>query len=186
MPDMYSGMDGFLGTRASLAIDVVLVASFAVLPVLAWSVWLVRVRRNYQLHKRVQLALLTALLLVVTCFELDMRFGGGWRPRAEASPYFASQSSGGPIWDALFQDALGFDSIPGWVTRSLAVHLVFSVTTLLLWLGAASHGLRRMGNPPQPGRYGSVHRFWGWCTIFDTLLTAISGAVFYWLAFVCC
>ena len=43
------GIDGVLGTRASLGMDVVLVGLIALLPVLAWSVSLVR-RGAYAAH----------------------------------------------------------------------------------------------------------------------------------------
>ena len=42
MPD-YGGINGFLGTRASLMLDVVFLAMFVVVPVLAGSVYLVYV-----------------------------------------------------------------------------------------------------------------------------------------------
>ena len=67
-------MDGFLQTRASIMLDVVFLAMFAVVPLLGWSIHLVRNRRNYALHKRVQLTLGILLLVAVTLFELDMRF----------------------------------------------------------------------------------------------------------------
>ncbi len=69
----YPGIDGFLGTRASLMLDVVFAAMFVVLPVLAWSIQQVRYHRRYVLHKRVQLLLGTVLLVAVTLFEIDMR-----------------------------------------------------------------------------------------------------------------
>jgi len=50
-------MDGFLGTRATLMLDVVFLAMFVVLPVLAASIYLVRARKNYLWHKRIQVAL---------------------------------------------------------------------------------------------------------------------------------
>src|SRR5947207_1895293 len=100
----YGGINGFLGTRASLMLDVVFLAMFVVLPALAWSVYLVKVRRNYALHKRVQLTLGTVLLAAVTLFEIDMRVNG-WEPRAVPSPYWAG----------------------GTVSTLLNVHLVFAV-----------------------------------------------------------
>ena len=42
----YPGIDGFLGTRASLMLDVVFLAMFAVLPVMGWSIWKVRRRAD--------------------------------------------------------------------------------------------------------------------------------------------
>src|SRR5262249_6247353 len=99
--DGYAGINGFLGTRASLMLDVVFLAMFAVLPILGWSIWLVRVRHNFALHKRVQLSLGVVLLLAVTLFEVDMRVNG-WKPRASESPYFHT-----------------------WVVPALTIHLVF-------------------------------------------------------------
>ena len=45
-------IDGFLPFgRGSLMLDVVFVAMFVIVPLLALSLWLVKFRRNYQLHK---------------------------------------------------------------------------------------------------------------------------------------
>ena len=78
-----SGLDGFLGTRASLMFDVVFVAMFAVVPLLGWSVWLVKCRRNYRLHKWLQIMLGAILLVTVSLFEVDVRING-WSQRAES------------------------------------------------------------------------------------------------------
>src|SRR5687768_18524747 len=87
----YPGLDGFLGTRASLMLDVVFIAMFAVLPVLAWSIAQVK-RGHFALHKRVQLALGLVLLVTVVLFEVDIRLHD-WEPRAAGTtespnPYF--------------------------------------------------------------------------------------------------
>jgi uncharacterized membrane protein YozB (DUF420 family) len=154
-------IEGVLGTRASLMLDVVFLAMFAVLPLLGWSVWLVKCRRNYALHKRVQTALSLVLLLTVVLFEMDMRING-WRPRAEASPFY-----------------------PNTVLTVLFVHLFFSVTTAALWTFVLVQALRHFPNPPEPGPHGSSHRLFGWLATIDMALTAVSGWAFYYLAFVC-
>ncbi len=105
------GINGFLGSRASITVDIVFLALFALLPILGWSIWLVRSRRRYVLHKRVQLTLAAVLLLAVIAFEIDMRFISGWTERAESSPYWPSG-----VWTSLY------------------IHLVFSISTALLWL----------------------------------------------------
>ena len=69
-------IDGFLGTRASLMLDLVFLAMFAVLVILAVSIYLVRNRRNFLWHKRIQLVLGLILLVTVTLFEADMRING--------------------------------------------------------------------------------------------------------------
>jgi len=156
----YSGIDGFLGTRASIMLDVVFLAMFAVVPVLGWSVWLVKYRRNFALHKRVQVALGLVLLVAVALFEADMRING-WKNRAEASAYFDT-----------------------WVGKALGVHLVFAVTTALLWVFVIVQALRHFSNPPVPNEYSPRHLFWAKLAAVDMLLTAVTGWVFYCLAFV--
>jgi putative membrane protein len=156
------GVNGFLGSRASLMVDVVFLAMFLVLPVLGWSIWQVKVRRRFLLHKRVQLTLAAVLLMAVTAFEIDMRFISGWRQRAEPSPYWAS----------------------GVVTISLCIHLVFSITSFCLWLYVVIGALRNVPNPPGPSSYSPRHIFWARLAAIDMVLTAITGWIFYWLAFV--
>ena len=75
------GINGFLGSRASIMLDVVFLAMFFVLPVLAWSIWQVKYRRRYALHKRVQLITAAVLLITVVAFEVDMRWISGWTDR---------------------------------------------------------------------------------------------------------
>lgn len=181
---MYPGIDGFLGSRASLMVDFVLVAIVSVVPVLAWSIWLVRVRKNYVLHRRVQLTLAVALLLVITLFEIDVRFVSGWRPRAVASQYYASLDSDGYFWDVVFRSLLRFDYVPSWVARILALHIIFAASTVVLWTTVSGFALKHFGNPPRPGKYGLAHRCLGWLTAVDTVFTAVTGVAFYWLAFV--
>ena len=156
------GINGFLGSRASIMLDVVFLAMFLVLPVLAWSIWQVRSKRNFALHKKVQLIIAFVLLVTVVAFEVDMRWISGWTDRAKLSPYWES----------------------GVVRTSLAVHLVFSASTAALWLYVIIGALNKMPKPPAPCDYSARHKFWAWLAAIDLLLTAITGWIFYWLAFV--
>jgi putative membrane protein len=159
----HTGIDGFLGTRASLMLDVVFLAMFAVLPVLGWSVWVVRYRRRYVLHKRVQLALAGVLLVAVTAFEIDMRFFTDWEQRAVSPPATEPASA---------------------VYAALYVHLCFAVTTSLLWIWVVAQALRRFPRPPAPGEHSRQHLFLGRLAAIDMVMTAVTGWIFYWLAFV--
>src|SRR4051812_3619677 len=107
----YPGIDGFLGTRAPLMIDVVCVAMLAVVLVLAWSVYQVKIRRRFRIHKWTQITLGVVLLVVVVLFEIDIRLHG-WEERA------AAKIGGHP------------DST---VLSALYVHLIFAVSTVILW-----------------------------------------------------
>lgn len=159
-----NGIDGFLGTRASLMLDVVFLAMFAVLPLLGFSIWLVRTRRAYAWHKRIQLTLGAVLLAAVALFELDMRVNG-WRHRAEASPYYGGAESLGLVFPVLY------------------VHLFFAVTTAALWIAVIVRALRNFPAPPAPSAHSAWHRRFGWLAAWDMLLTSLTGWLFYWLAF---
>jgi putative membrane protein len=161
VPPHYSGIDGFLNTRASLMLDVVSLAMLAVLPVLGFSILLVRCRRRYAIHKRIQLTLAAILLVTVVAFEIDMRWLTDWRERAKISPYF-----------------------PDWVMRSLGIHLCFSVSTTFLWVFVVVQALRKIPDPPGPSTYSARHKFWARLAAADMLLTAVTGWIFYWFAFV--
>ncbi len=158
----FAPMNGFLGTRASLMLDVVFLAMFAVVPILGWSIYLVRIKQNYLLHKRVQVTLSLVLLVAVTLFEIDMRFITGWESAAEKSPYYAS----GLVWNAL------------------KVHLVFAVTTACIWTLVVIRALRNIPSPPGPSPHSDWHKRWAWIAALDMLGTAVTGWVFYYLAFV--
>ncbi len=160
-----SGIDGFLGTRATLMLDFVVVAMFAVLPVLGWSIYLVKYRAKYALHKRIQLTLGLVLLVTVLLFEADMRVNG-WRDRALASPY------------------IGHDGSLDWVTTALGIHLCFAVTTSALWAVVIAQALRYFPTPPAPNAHSRWHRRYAKLAAIDLLMTAVTGWIFYWLAFV--
>jgi uncharacterized membrane protein YozB (DUF420 family) len=157
----YAGINGFLGTRASLMLDVVFLAMFLVLPVMGLSIGMVRFRRNYLWHKRAQLILAVVLLTAVAAFEIDMQFVSGWRDRAAPSPYWKTG-----------------------VMTSLDVHLVFSISTFFLWLYVVTGALRNIPRPPGPSSYSRRHAFWARLAAIDLVLTALTGWIFYWLAFV--
>jgi len=162
------GLDGFLGTRASLGMDVVLVGLVALLPVLAWSVSLAR-RGRYLAHKRLQLFIVAALLAAIVVFEIDIRLISDWKIRA----------AGGAAW--------GRPPNVWWPTGvfvALGIHLVFAVSTLVLWTWVVWEALRRFPTPPVPGSHGPRHRVMARLAAADLLLTAVTGTVFYWLAFV--
>lgn len=160
-----AAIDGFLGTRATLMLDVVVLAMVALLPVLAWSIYLAKYRRQYAWHKRVQVTLGIVLLVTVVLFEVDIRLNG-WRDRAADSPYSGTGGS--------------FD----WVMTSLVIHLFFAVTSAVLWLLVMVRGLRRFSNPPAPGPHSAWHKRYGMLAALDMGMTAITGWIFYWLAFV--
>jgi uncharacterized membrane protein YozB (DUF420 family) len=131
-------------------------------PVLALSIRLVK-RRHYQWHKRIQITLAFVLLVAVTAFEIDLNFiTKDWRPLAEPSPYYGN----------------------GWVDYSLWIHLTFAVPTPLLWTFVIIQALRKFPTPAAPSEYSRRHARWAWLAAIGMSLTAVTGWVFYYLAFV--
>ena len=146
-------------------LDVVFLAMFIIVPVLAWSIVLVR-KGKHQLHKRLQLVMATVLLVAIIVFEVDLRFFTDWRAKAEPSPYFANDGSWNVVWILLF------------------VHLAFAVPTSILWGWVVAVALRRFPKPPQPNEHSRNHRLTGRLAGIGMLCTALTGWGFYWLAFV--
>src|SRR3954453_21182860 len=131
----FPGIDGFLGTRAPLMIDVVCLAMIGVVLVLGWSVYQVKIRRHYQLHKWTQVTLGAVLLVVVILFEVDIRLHG-WEERE------ANAIAGRP---------------PQAVYTALYVHLVFAVSTVILWPITIDLAVTSFNHPPQPGPHSRIH-----------------------------
>ena len=156
-----SGIDGFPGTRGSLGMDVVVVGLLAVLPILAWSVHVVRSRRDFATHKRLQLLIAGALLACIVIFEIDVRIVSDWKERARPSPWW-----------------------PAGVLGMLGIHLVFAVSTLVLWVWTIWEGLAKFPSPPAPGGHSPRHRLMGRLAAIDLVFTTITGLTFYWLAFI--
>lgn len=146
-------------------LDFVFLAMFAVVPIMFWSIHQVKNKQRFLLHKRVQIALGIILLVAVTAFEIDIRFSG-WRHLAEASPYYSE------TWTE------------GWVNWSLWIHLFFAITTCAIWLYVIPAAIKRFPQPPAPGEYSAKHAFWAKLAAFDMTMTAITGSIFYYLAFV--
>lgn len=157
----FPGWDGFLGTRASLMMDLVVVAMFLVVAVLVVSIQLVK-RGHYLTHKRIQLTLAFLLLLTVTGFEIDVRVNG-WRGRA------AGEIGGSP------------SPVVFW---ALYVHLLFAISAVVLWPIVVTRALRNFPNPPAPALHSVSHKRWGRLAAWTMVLTAVTGWVFYGLAFV--
>lgn len=166
-PPDYPGIDGFLPFgRGSLMLDFVFLAMFVVVPLLFLSLWLVKYRRQYQWHKTLQLTMAVVLLVAVVLFEVDIRVNG-WEERAAASPYF---------------DLANKWTCPAGL--ALIIHLMFAVPTPFLWTAVIVQALRKFSRPPGPGPHSRSHARWATLAAMCMFMTAGTGWIFYWLAFV--
>ncbi|MGI9516845.1 MAG: DUF420 domain-containing protein [Pirellulaceae bacterium] len=142
-------------------LDFVVVAMVVLVIVLAASIYLVRVRRQFRLHKQIQLVTAIMLLVTVVAFEVDVRFFTAWRTLAAESAWYES----------------------GMVDLSLWVHLFFAIPTPLVWIYTIVMAVKKIPADPRPCEYSPRHRFWGWTSSILLLMTAITGWIFYVLAF---
>jgi hypothetical protein len=160
-------LPGFIpGSRGSLMLDVVFLAMFLIVPLMGLSIYLVKYRRRFLLHKWMQVWMGLVLLVAVVAFELDMRFFTNWESMAADSPYWVEGQ-----WNAVWY--------------SLVVHLCFAIPTPLLWIFVIVQALRKFPNPPHPNKYSPNHIFWARTAAIEMTLTAVTGWVFYVLAFMC-
>ena len=153
--------DGFLGYPASLMLDVVVCALAVVVPTLLFSLYAVKIRRNYALHKRLQIALGVVLLVAVGLFEIDMRWQGGFEA------ILAKRAR--PLTSA---ELAAFKTL-------LAVHLCFAISTVLLWGTTLAFALKRIPNPPVPSPHSRIHKVLGWLSAIDITLTSVTGLMVY-------
>ena len=165
--DGESMSDGFLGFRTSFMLDAVVCARVLVVPAIVTSLYLVKVRRNYLAHRNIQLALAAVLLVAVGAFEVDMQLvQGGWENvvAKRVVPLSPEQLAS--------------------VQRILWIHLVFAVSSPVLWGVTITLALKRIPNPPAPCPHSHLHAKLGWASTLDLTLTSITGLWFYYVAFV--
>ncbi|MFO0978837.1 MAG: DUF420 domain-containing protein [Planctomycetaceae bacterium] len=159
---------GFLGYPTTFMLDFVVCALVLVVPLLLLSLWLVKFRRQYLAHKRLQIVLGVVLLAAVTAFEVDVQLvHGGWEK-------IVSRQN-------LDEAALAakIASVRPW----LLVHLVFAITTPFLWVATIVLALKRFGSNPMPGAHSKLHSLLGWASTIDITLTSVTGLLFYYVAF---
>lgn len=159
--------DGFLGNDASFMLDVVVCALLLVVPLLVYSLYLAKIRRQFLQHRNLQVTLGILLLITVAAFEIDMHLiHDGWEGIVKRR---------NPVLTAT---ELAF------VRQVLQVHLVFAVSTPFLWATTLGLALMRMPSPPAPCDHSRLHKKLGWLSAVDITLTSITGLAFYYYAFI--
>lgn len=155
-------MPGFLpfSDRSFFMMDFVCVAMVLVLPAIGFGIYMARTKKNYAFHKKWQLLLATVLLLTVVFFEIEVRFSN-WQEAAKQSPFYET-----------------------YLYPTLIIHLVFAISTVILWLANIYGALTCFSKPPKPGAYSSRHKRLGRLSALGMLGTALTGWLFYYIAFV--
>lgn len=161
--------DGFLGYQTSFMLDFVVCALVIVVPLLLISLWNVKAKRRYQVHRNLQLLLGIILLVAVGAFEVDLHVvQGGWEKIVEKSS----------STEQVLRERIS--AARPW----LYFHLLFAISTPILWALTLTLALKKFPSPLQPARHSRMHKWLGWISAVDITMTAITGLAFYYVAFV--
>ena len=152
-------VDGFLPmSRANFILDFLALAMVAIVPIMLLSLFQVRQKKNYLLHRKIQIVLGIVLGLAILVFEIDMRING-WRQYAEASPYYQTL-----------------------VMPALLFHLLFAIPTLFLWVYTITMAVRhRIAASAEGHRF--QHKKYGRLSAYAMIGTTLTGWLFFCLAF---
>ena len=127
----------FLGARGDALIDIGILSIVAVVPILLWSWGLAR-KKQWTLHKRVQLATASLLGVVVLLFEIDLnQLGGIFKVTADSS-YAGTATLNFWIW----------------------IHTFFAISSTFVWLFLVLASLIKFPSPPEP-KFFTTHRYFG-------------------------
>ncbi len=147
-------ISGFLGTRADLMVDIVMVVSAALPFLLYWAVRLAK-KERYDAHKLAHITLFTVTNLLVIGLEIDIRFGGLDQVIAQSRYYDTD------ILSTVF-----------------VIHLLFAVSSTILWLWLIVISVRRY-----PVHFRFPHKKYGKIVFADIVMTTITGWILYAMVF---
>lgn len=146
--------------NTDILIDVVNFSFIVIVPMLIYS-WIKVRKGEYGLHKKIQMTLFAGLFVAVILFEVDLRLRGGVFEMVKDSRFADTLFLNGLVW----------------------THLVFSITTALIWIGLVIFSLKKFPKPPAPNYFSRTHILWGRIGMIDMILTGITGVMLYFLGF---
>ena len=149
----YMFQPGFLGTKAPLFMDIVILL-LAALPLMsAGAIYLARLKK-YGLHMALNIVLFFVMVLVVGYFEYGVLLAGA---------YSAQGSLGQIIW-------------------ILGIHIVIAMVTIALWANVLYNASKHFENG-LPGPRSKRHRRAGLRVFAGIVLTALLGIWIYLLLY---
>lgn len=152
---------GILGSRADILIDIVMLSFIVILPVLIISWRLARVKKDYALHRKIQITLGVSLGIVVAIFEYDLSQSGGIFELTKGGQYEGTAILNWTIW----------------------IHTAFAVLAAFIWTGLIVVSLFKFENPPQPNGFSPWHRIFGWAGMITMIGAGVTAPPLYYFGF---
>lgn len=149
----------FYTAKAPLTMKIILFVLPVLLFIQFFSVVAVKIHR-YSLHRFLQMAISLVMGVWLIFFELDVRIIG-WRSYAQHSPFYDS-----------------------WLFPALMLHVCFAIPFVLMWFSTLYGALKNFKKSAMSPKYSMMHKRMGTGSLLAFLGTAVSGVLFYWLAFV--
>ena len=147
-------MEGFLGTRGNLIIDLVMSISGFLPFLLLFAFYLAAIGKQL-LHKYLQITLFSIVLILVIALETNIQFGD-LSQISKLSPY-----EGTIELKVLF-----------------VTHLFFAVSSFFGWLWLIVKSSKRY-----PKSFQFNHKKWGKILFWDIIFMVITGWLLYWMTF---
>ncbi len=147
-------IEGFLGTRADIIIDTVMLAS-TLLPFMLIVAIGYAQKGKYDVHKWLQIVLFVVVNVLVIALEVDIRIGGLDEVIAK-SPYYGSTE----------------------LLSVFIIHLIVAVSSTLLWFWLIVVSSKRY-----PVHFTFAHKKYGRIVFVDIVLTMLTGWGLYAMVF---
>ena len=151
---------GFLGTRAPMFMDIIVII-IGLLPFLiAFSIWFA-VNKMYGLHRFLQTVLFLVTIVILVYFKYGMYMAGGF-------DFYMRGSS--------IDSTIAF--------YFLIFHVVVATITLIMWFAMMKFASADSKRRALPGLYSDAHKKSGKRSAFAISLTSITGVIVYWILFI--
>lgn len=151
---------GFLGTRADVLLDIIVIAVTLVPFILIYSFQKVR-SGNHSIHSKIQTLLFFVVLTAVVLFEVNIRISGGSGSLLQGSAFAGNE----------------YFRIFLWIHIAVAT-LTYSGWGFLLLISNKKWTTRLL-----PGEFSVNHKKWGKIIFAGACFTSFSGLVVYILGF---
>ena len=151
---------GFLGSRAPMFMDIIVIV-VGLLPFLVtFSIWLA-INKMYKLHHFSQIILLSVTGITLVYFKYGMNVAGGF-------DFYMKESSLDLTMAFYF----------------LVFHIIIASITLIMWFATIKFASADRKRKALPGLYSDNHKKSGRRLAFAISLTSITGVAVYWMLFI--